>query len=212
MKRIPRPRKIRDTILIITNGKQTEKNYFNSITNNFKSMFTIKVEFKNKQCDELIQYALSLNSYEYNQIWCVFDIDDSLNEGHLLSALELSRNSNIKIAFSNESFEVWLLYHLSKTVNPSLTRKNYIKEINKQLQNNGITKNFQKNDIELLKNYFIPNILSAAENSKKVYQKLEAEHQKQFNANKNYPIWNWKSISTVYKLIECLQLRPKDEK
>ncbi|MBO7527034.1 MAG: RloB domain-containing protein, partial [Clostridia bacterium] len=80
MKRIQKQKKIRDTVLIITNGRQTEKNYFNSITNSYKSMFTIKVVYKNAQPDELVSYAISLDENLYNQIWCVFDIDDTYAE------------------------------------------------------------------------------------------------------------------------------------
>ena len=48
MKREQKQKILRDTILIITNGKQTEKNYFNNITNSFRSVYTIKVDFKNE--------------------------------------------------------------------------------------------------------------------------------------------------------------------
>lgn len=211
MKRIQKQKKIRDTVLIITNGRQTEKNYFNSITNSYKSMFTIKVVYKNAQPDELVSYAISLDANLYNQIWCVFDIDDTYAEGHLLVALQSAKKNNIHIAFSNEAFEVWLLYHLTSNVSPSLTRKSYIKEINKILDDNNIGKKFEKNDIELLKKEFIPKALQATEIAKRYYQKLEANHQKEFIGNKNYPIWDWKSATTVYQLIENLQLTNRDE-
>ena len=60
MKRVHKQRKIRDTILILTNGRQTEKNYFDSITLHYKSIYSIKCEFKNYQCDALVEYAISL--------------------------------------------------------------------------------------------------------------------------------------------------------
>lgn len=93
MKRTQKQRKIRDTILIVTNGKRTEKLYFDNLTNSFSSMFKIKVEYKNEQPDELVEYAKSLDSNLYNQIWCVFDIDDSYKEGHLLYALAEQKNT-----------------------------------------------------------------------------------------------------------------------
>ena len=96
MKRTQKQRKIRDTILIVTNGKRTEKLYFDNLTNSFSSMFKIKVEYKNEQPDELVEYAKSLDSNLYNQIWCVFDIDDSYKEGHLLNALAKAKKTQYK--------------------------------------------------------------------------------------------------------------------
>lgn len=212
MRRIPKLRKVKDTILILTNGKRTETNYFNSITESYKSMFKIKVEPKNKQCDALVDYAISLKTLNYNQIWCVFDIDDTLIEGHLMQAIKKAESNGINVAFSNESFEVWLLYHLSPQVKPNLTRRTYIKEINKLLQSNGCNTPYQKNDKDLLKTEFLPKLLEASENAKKIYQRYEADHQKQFHGLKNYPIWDWKSTSTVYRLIDSLQLTPKNDK
>lgn len=208
MKRVPAKRKVRDTVLIATNGRQTEKNYFSCLTEHFKSIYSIKIEFRNMQCDELVNYAASLNQTDYNQIWCVFDVDDTVEEGHLLTALKVARASNIRVAISNEAFEVWLLFHLCPEVKPSLTRKSYAKEINRLLSEQGEKAIYRKNDIELLKTAFLPNALDAAENAKKVYQKKEAEYQRQFG-NSNFRIWEWKSITTVYKLIESLRLTEK---
>lgn len=210
MKRTQKQRKIRDTILIVTNGKRTEKLYFDNLTNSFSSMFKIKVEYKNEQPDELVEYAKNLDSSLYNQIWCVFDIDDSYKEGHLLYALAEAKKHNINIAYSNEAFEVWLLCHLTKNIRPSLTRKTYNKEINNYLEEKRLPK-YQKNDLDLLKNQFIPKALQASEVAKKIYQRFEANHQKEFSGNKNYPIWDWISTTTVYQLIEALQLNPKCE-
>lgn len=209
MKRALRQRKIRDTIIIITNGRRTEKLYFDNLTDSFNSMFKIKVEYKNEQPDKLVAYAKSLDLNLYNQIWCVFDIDDTYKEGHLIQAINDAKKFNINIAYSNEAFEVWLLCHLTNNVNPSLSRKSYIKEINKYLVDRNLQK-YQKNDLNLLKTQFIPKALHASEVAKRIYQNHEANHQKNYCGNKNYPIWDWKSTTTVYQLIESLQLTVKN--
>lgn len=209
MRRTQKQRQVRNTILIITNGKETEQNYFNSIKACFDSIFTINVEFKNKQCDELVQYACSLEATAYNQIWCLFDIDDAQKEGHLSSAIEKAKRGNIKIAFSNEAFEVWLLYHFTKSVSPKLNRKTYILEINKQLQAQGYSATYEKNNKTLLASTFVPRALVATERAKTVYQRREADHKTMYG-NANYPVAEWKSISTVYQLIESLQLTQRE--
>ena len=210
MRREQKPRKIRDTILILTNGKQTEKNYFDNLTSKYKTMFTIKVKFFNGQCDSMVNEAIKLSSEQYNQIWCVFDIDDSLKEGHIISAIQTAQKHGINVAYSNEAFEVWLLYHLSENVRPGLTRRTYGKEINTLLKNEGNNSGYKKNDLELIKNAFLPKALDAAQRAKKIHQRFIVEHQKDNHGNINYPIWDWKSTTTVYKLMDVLQLTPLD--
>ena len=207
MKRPQIQRKTRDTILIITNGKETEKNYFENITSKYRTEFKIKVKYKNAECDGLVQYACGFNQTEYNQIWCVFDIDESFVEGHLVNALKMARDNNINIAYSNEDFELWLLYHFTAIVIPTLGRKRYVREINERLKPIGCK--YQKSDLELIREIFIPKIPEALHNAKAYCQKLEAEHQKEYG-NDKFPIWKWKSSTTVYKLIEAMKLEEKD--
>ncbi len=209
MKRVQKNRIIKDTILILTNGKQTEKNYFNNLKSYFDSMFTIKVEFQNLQCDKLVEFAITRKVENYNQIWCVFDIDDSFAEGHLTVALHLAQKNNIKICYSNESFEVWLLYHLVDNVKETLSRNTYSKEINKVLEIINENLEYKKNNEDIIKRYIIPKALEATQKAKKKYQLKELEHQKEYYGNMNYKIWEWKSTTTVFRLIESLNLTEK---
>ncbi len=209
MKRVQKNRIIKDTILILTNGKQTEKNYFNNLKSYFDSMFTIKVEFQNLQCDKLVEFAITRKDENYNQIWCVFDIDDSFAEGHLTVALRLAQKNNIKICYSNESFEVWLLYHLVDNVKETLSRNTYSNEINKVLESINENLEYKKNNEDIIKRYIIPKALEATQKAKKKHQLKELEHQKEYYGNMNYKIWEWKSTTTVFRLIECLNLTEK---
>ncbi|MCD4653712.1 RloB family protein [bacterium] len=45
---------------------------------------------------------------EYDEVWCVFDIDDHPN---LNDAFQMARDNGIKLAVSNPCFELWLLLH-----------------------------------------------------------------------------------------------------
>ena len=207
MKRPRIQRRAKDTILIVTNGKETEPNYFDNIKANYKTEYKIKIVHKICECDKLVQWAISNNQYEYNQIWCVFDIDESFVEGHLINALEMARENNINIAYSNESFELWLLYHLTPIVSQTLGRKDYIHKINTVLKPLGLK--YLKSDSKLVKQIFMPKVHIAVQNTKKICQKLEAEYQKVYG-NDKFPIWEWKSSTTVYKLIEVMKLEEKD--
>lgn len=45
---------VRDEFLILTNGKRTEKNYFEAVRSNYKSIFKISVKFKKCSSDQLM--------------------------------------------------------------------------------------------------------------------------------------------------------------
>ena len=105
-------RQERDKFYIITNGKRTEYNYF-SLLKAKKSIFDVKVEFTNSDPYGLVEYARQYVP-ESNQVWVVFDVDNSHIEGRLESAIRLAERSKVKYAFSNLAFEVWLIDHFQK--------------------------------------------------------------------------------------------------
>lgn len=65
---------------------------------------------------------------------------------------------------------------------------------------------YDKTNRELLKNYFIPEYKKAAENAKVVYQKWMQRHVQKYGENSRPEIWKWNSCTSVYRLIEALQL------
>lgn len=194
---------VRNKFYILTNGKETEKNYFDLIKCK-RSIYDVKVEYHNYDPYKLVEYGTTLT--DANQVWCVFDIDNTMEEGSLIPALNLSNNSNVQIAFSNMAFEVWLLSHYNK-VERTMDNDKLILEMDKLLKRElNLSKKYDKSDRELLKKHFIPVYKTAIDNSKIIHQKYIAEHEKIYNGNKSYRIWEWNSCSNVYKLIEALQL------
>jgi hypothetical protein len=49
-------------------------------------------------------------STSYDEVWCVLD-RDSFPIENFNNALELAKNNNIAVAYSNEAFEIWYLLH-----------------------------------------------------------------------------------------------------
>ena len=86
----------RDLFYIITNGEKSEKNYFN-LLKSYKSLYDVKVIFNNSSPLDLIKIAKEYVN-EANQVWCVFDIDNTYSEKQLLPALQLAKKNKIKIA------------------------------------------------------------------------------------------------------------------
>ena len=50
---------VRDEFLILTNGRQTEKNYFEAIRANYRSIFKINVKFMNDDPVALVNHAIA---------------------------------------------------------------------------------------------------------------------------------------------------------
>jgi len=195
----------RNRFYILTNGKQTEKNYFVLIKSKH-SVFNVDIKYFNDDPYHLVKHAQSYIE-EANQVWCVFDIDNSFKEGGLKNALKLAEETGVNIAFSNQAFEVWLISHFKKCDYPMDTAR-HIFELNSIIKNELrlSNKKYSKSDKELLETYFIPRYKQAIMNCKIVHQSYIKEHNRADCAYIDYKIWEWNSCSNVYELIEALQL------
>lgn len=203
MGRTTKKLQVRDKFYILTNGRETEKNYFDLLKSR-KSIFSVKVQFHNGDPLTLVKNALKIT--DANQIWCVFDVDSTILEGTFAKAITLAKENNIQIAFSNVAFEVWLLSHYDK-VEKNMNAQSLFNAMNKLLKNKlKLNIPYEKADKNLLEKYFLPRLDDATTNAKIVHQKRIKEHQQNFGDNTNYPIWKWNSCTTVYRLIEALCL------
>lgn len=79
---------IRNTFYILTNGKETEKNYFDLIKSN-KSIYDVKIEYHNLSSLQLVKHGITIPNA--NQIWCVFDIDNTMEENILIPTINLAK-------------------------------------------------------------------------------------------------------------------------
>lgn len=196
-------RQERDKFYIITNGKRTEYNYF-TILKSMKSIYDVRVEFTNSDPYGLVEYARQYVP-NANRVWVVFDVDNSYKEGRLESAIRLAEKSDVKCAFSNLAFEVWLIDHFQKC-NQYLDTDGHKRLLDKYLSEIKTGLKYDKADNSILEKYFIPNYLTAVTNAKVVYQTRIKEHIEKCGENSRPPIWNWNSCTTVYKLVEALKL------
>lgn len=197
-------RQERDKFYIITNGQRTEYNYFTLLKSKKSSIYKVKVEFTNSDPHGLVEYARQYIS-DSNQVWVVFDVDNSYQEGRLEAAVRLAEKSGVKYAFSNLAFEVWLIAHFQKC-DKYLDTDGHKRILDKYLseQKNGM--NYDKADEEILAKYFIPHYGTAVANAKIVYQTRMKEHREKCGENSRPPIWEWNSCTSVYKLVEALKL------
>lgn len=150
MARKNREIKENNTFYIITNGAETEYNYFNLLKSR-RSIYDIKVLFANKDPLGLVEYASDYLK-NANQVWCVFDVDYTHREGRLIPALNMAKKIGVKIAFSNIAFEVWLISHF-KLCNKSLQICDYQNELDSCLKGENCNYNYSKNNEKLLSEY-----------------------------------------------------------
>jgi hypothetical protein len=118
-------REVKQTFLIVCEGEETEPNYFRG----FKCRtLHLKIEGKGKDPINLVKRAKILSSEdEFDQVWCVFDKDEISNKD-FKSALQIADKTNIKIAYSNEAFELWYILHF-QFLNTAISRSDYPKKL-----------------------------------------------------------------------------------
>lgn len=124
--RSPRP-----SILIVCEGVRTEPNYFRAFRV-ARDIAEVRVEGAGDNTYRVVERAMQLRGEgDYDQVWCVFD-RDSFPAEHFNRALELARNQNIKVAYSNEAFELWYVLHFVY-LNTGIPRADYIEKLHDYL-------------------------------------------------------------------------------
>ncbi|PZV26578.1 MAG: abortive phage infection protein [Snowella sp.] len=131
-------KEVKQRFLIVCEGAKTEPNYFK----NFRVPKTvIDVKGVGENPSRLVQSAIKLKAEadeEYDQIWCVFDRDDWPPQD-FNNAIYKAESHNLKVAYSNEAFELWYVLHF-EFLNTGIPRDDYCKKMTRLLG-----KKYQKN-------------------------------------------------------------------
>ncbi len=187
--------------LIVCEGKQTEPNYFNGLKQVINKKYGNKVDVLIPSIDvkgtgmnttSLVKYTqrtINHSNKVYGQVWVVFDKDD-YNDEQFESAI---KNCDYNIAWSNPSFELWLLAHFKK-VSRYISKDDVLKELNKEFQKKGIG-DYTKND---------KNIFDKVTNKGKLHTAIKnSEYMEELNKDKQASQRN--PMTKVYKLIDGLK-------
>jgi len=99
---------IRQRFLIVCEGKKTEPNYFEQFR---VPGLVIQLARTGRNTISLVEEAINLKQEDdYDQVWCVFDKDEfSINQFE--QAIQVAINNGMKVAYSNQSFELWYVLH-----------------------------------------------------------------------------------------------------
>ena len=198
---------VRDEFLILTNGKQTEKNYFEAIRANYKSIFKISVKFMNDDPVALVNHAIAEKTPR-NRVWCVFDKDEFLSAS-IDQAMKTAKENEIGVAFSNMAFEVWLIDHFKKCCLEKNAEK-LVTDLDRILKANEYPAGYSKEDKQMITEVLMPRLGDAVQNADIVMQTWIRQYKESHN-NENYPFCDWNSFTNVHKLIDALKLETKSE-
>ncbi|MGH7862625.1 MAG: RloB family protein, partial [Candidatus Dormibacteraceae bacterium] len=102
--RDPSPR-----ILIVCEGTKTEPNYFRGFR-----VLSAEIIGEGYNTVSLVERARELRDADgpYDQVWCVFD-HDSYSPGDFNAAVGNAESAGIRVAYSNEAFELWYCLHFA---------------------------------------------------------------------------------------------------
>jgi len=136
----------------------------------------------------------------FDQIWCVFDKDNCSKE-QFNQAERLAKENNVKIAYSNEAFEIWFILHF-QYLDIATSRSEYPKILNTQMKKCQLLnekEQYAKNRedmYEKLKSYQRTAITNAA----KLIQDRDEAKKHPFDANPS---------TTVQELVQELNINSR---
>lgn len=122
--RNPVPKDVRPLILVLTEGRVTEPEYINALKA-FVHNPRVRVIEEAGASTNAVQHATKLKqaaehraqderdqNLAYDEVWCVFDVDDHTDVA-IDKARRMASQSGIELAISNPCFELWLWLHFA---------------------------------------------------------------------------------------------------
>ena len=152
---------------------------------------------------KVVEKAIELkNKNNYDRIWAVFDKDD-ISAKDFNNAIILGIENGIEVAWSNEAFELWYLYHF-QNVTTAISRKQYEEKISVAVKSSPKYKSTKKYKYtkEDPYNYCIMTTYGSMENAIRYAEAKHLEYNDSKYANQN-------PCTTVYRLVR--QLLGQDE-
>jgi len=203
LRRQTKTRETRKRFLIVCEGEKTEVNYFKAFTVPNKIEVRVKGEGKNSL--SLVEKAIKIidnlkQDDSFDQIWCVFDKDNCSKE-QFHQAEGLAKQKNIKIAYSNEAFEIWFILHF-QYLDIATSRSEYLTILTKQMQKYGLLneqEKYEKNREDMYEK-LKPYQRTAITNAAKLIQDRDEAKKHPFDANPS---------TTVQELVQELNINSR---
>ena len=116
-------------ILVVTEGKETERQYVESLTQTLRSKgVAVSVTTTHGDSDpvSVVRKCIQVRGDEkkkgetFDECVCLVDVD---THAHLDDAITLAKNNGIQILVSNLKFEIWLLWHVDDSTGAKTSKQ-----------------------------------------------------------------------------------------
>lgn len=190
---------INKTILIVCEG-QTERLYFESFP--VLGVRIKIVDLRGQSKLKLIESAkeiLNSTNEEYDEIWCVFDMDVKRGGNEFAdfdNAIKRALQLGYKPAYSNDVFELWFYLHYNST-NARHPRRFYYKKLGERFGINHI-KEGKKSDFSAKIYSILNDDLHSSQN--KAIDRAKALYREQ----EHLAFHEQNPVTKVYELVEVL--------
>ncbi|MCL2624954.1 MAG: RloB family protein, partial [Planctomycetaceae bacterium] len=196
-------RRERRLVLVVTNGKKTEPNYFNA----FKTLLpkgTLEpyfVEFHEGNQKQVVECAVAKHKEEkYDEVWAVLDVEDHDPDSNSFpAALALAKKNGVEVVYSNRQIEVWFLFHFpqGREIDQSMQGCKTIEKLNECLFSTGIQEGYKKS-------HSVFNVLLHHGEEPAAINHAE---EILIKARKKFPNeeWRYNPSTTVHRLVKRLR-------
>lgn len=203
LRRQTKTRETRKRFLIVCEGEKTEVNYFKAFA--VPNKFEVMVKGEGKNSLSLVNKAIKIidnlkKDDSFDQIWCVFDKDNCSKE-QFNQAERLAKQKNIKIAYSNEAFEIWFILHF-QYLDIATSRSEYLTILTNQMKKYGLLneqEKYEKNREDMYEK-LKPYQRTAITNAAKLIQDRDEAKKHPFDANPS---------TTVQELVQELNINSR---
>lgn len=140
-------------IFVWSHTQKAEIEYFLSFKNSLGTHQLMPMKKVLWTPQELIEFVVDwkndddkFSEEDGDQIWCIFDVDDFYknDKKSFLQAIKYAQDNDIKIAYINECFELWILLHFEQVTAPICRGSEIEKRIQKAFKKENLGQ-FKKN-------------------------------------------------------------------
>ncbi len=195
-----------NSYLIITEGTETERNYFQGIERKISSKMgtniVIKVIGRGRSTKKLIKCAdeeVKKAHKNYQHIWLVFDKDEFKDFDE---AIKLAKKKDYEVAWSNQSFEYFLYLHFNYS-DSALHRNVWSKKLNELFKSHKISGGKYEKNIEDIFELLDKDIERESDIGVKKAIKNAEKRYNEFNSKSQKPS-EFDPGTTVHKLVKEL--------
>lgn len=202
LQRVHNTRPQRPVILIVREGENTEKHYFEQFR---MATHTFAFSGAGTNTQSLVRAALKEKQRgRYEQVWCVFDKDGFPLE-NFDNAIQQAEAAGFLVGWSNQAFEYWLLLHFEDHQGGGMDRNRYTSRLNQHLAELGA--HYDGTGSKAITPQLF-NLLEGCDERGRPRRQLAIERAKrnhhEFLTDRTPPARS-ESCTTVYKLVEELQ-------